>query len=67
MFVAAAELALRRLSSLRKKLIGCDVDPVGPGERSSFRADVKEKADPSGKRRLRDDNLSVFSQAVMPR
>jgi hypothetical protein len=25
-----------------------------------------EKADPSGKRRLRDDNFSVFPQAVKP-
>jgi hypothetical protein len=28
---------------------------------------VKEKADPSGKKRLRDDNLSVFPQGVTPR
>jgi hypothetical protein len=37
------------------------------GEESAFRENVKEKADPSGKRRLRDGNLSVFPQIVHPR
>jgi len=31
-----------------------------------FCLQVKEKADPSGKRRLRDDKLTVFPQAVQP-
>ena len=56
----------QRLNSLRKKRGGCDPDPAGAGEGSAFGANVKEKADPSGKRRLRDDNLSVFPRAVQP-
>jgi len=35
-------------------------------EGSAFHANAKEKADPSGKRRLRDDNLSFFLQAERP-
>jgi hypothetical protein len=52
-----------RLHSLRKKWSGCQPER---SDGSAFRANVKEKADPSGKRRLRDDNLSVFPQAVQP-
>jgi hypothetical protein len=40
---------------------------VGSSEECGFRATAKEKADPSGKRRLRDDNLNVLPQTVNPR
>jgi hypothetical protein len=35
-------------------------------EGSDFRATVEEKADPSGKRRLRDEYLSVFPENCKP-
>jgi len=59
-------MELQRLNSLRKKWSGCHAEPAEAGEGSAFRAKAKEKADPSGKRRLRDDNLRVFPQAVKP-
>jgi hypothetical protein len=39
---------------------------AGRREGSAFRANVKGKADPSGKRRLRDDDLSILSLAFQP-
>src|SRR5271154_3681398 len=64
--VTTTTTELQRLNSSRKKWGGCHPDPAGAGEASAFRANVKEEADPSGKRRLRDDNLSVFPQTVKP-
>ena len=58
---------LQRLNSLRKKWSGRH--PEGseaclPQAGFCFWRKGQEKADPSGKRRLRDDNLSVFPQTV---
>jgi hypothetical protein len=64
--VRTANAELQELNSLRKKRSGSDPDPAEAGEESASRASVKEKADPSGKSRLRDHNLSVFAQTVKP-
>ena len=58
---------LQRLNILRKKWSGRH--PEGseaclPQAGFCFWRKGQEKADPSGKRRLRDDNLSVFPQTV---
>lgn len=45
-------------------VVPSEARPSYRSQGSAFRASVKEKADPFGKRRLLDDNLSLFLQTV---
>jgi len=51
-----------------KRVVDVVPSPARPACRrqgSGFHAKAEKKADPSGKKRLRDDNLDVFPQIVI--